>query len=100
MSAPRPWGSGPAWLSAPQPSRALHRDHGGELIGGPGLAGLTPGIVGRLSRGLHRRIERGRQPLTVVDHHRADAFDAEPLDEGVGALLVLCILAVELDEAA
>src|SRR5439155_6052600 len=58
-----------------------------------------PGVDVGVDGGLDLGVEAGAETFGVVDEELAQAGDADALDEVVGPLLVLGVLAVELDEA-
>jgi hypothetical protein len=64
------------------------------------LGAVLPGIIGRVGRCLHRRIESGAKSFAVIYNDGANSLDAHPGDEVVGALAPFSVLAIELHEPA
>src|SRR3954453_17232765 len=78
----------------------LSCQNGAELIGRPRLRPLRPRVESVGNGFFQHRVQGGDDPVAVLQHHRADAFQAHPFGKGIGAILVLRVLTVILHEAA
>src|SRR5260370_18869807 len=92
------WATDPTECS-PAMSRASRRNQVSELICRLGSVRLLPRVLRRRDRFIHRGIERVGNSVAVFHNHGTDSLDSHPLNEGIGPLLVLRILAVPLHEA-